>query len=201
MIVLVSGATADVPKMPAVIGRLYEPRGRNAFADDGRPWAIDNAAFSGFDEGAFWTLLGRLHDHRRSCLFVAAPDVVGKAAETLVLFARWSPIIRRMGYPVALVGQDGLTMDAVPWRDLDAVFIGGTTEWKLSQTTMSLCAYGRALGKWVHMGRVNSLRRLKQASRFGCQSVDGSGWSKWPKTRLPMAVDWLDAIARQECLL
>jgi hypothetical protein len=186
--------------MPESVGRLYVPAAWGSFIADGRPWAVDNGAFAGFDEASFWALLGRLHKHRTTCLFVAAPDVVGDARATLRLFAEWQPVIARMGFPVALVGQDGLTMDMVPWDCLDAVFLGGSTGWKLGHMATTLAGYGNARGKWVHMGRVNSRRRIRHAHRIGCQSIDGSGWSKWPAIRLPMAVDWMRNAEASPCL-
>ncbi|MET7951049.1 hypothetical protein [Micromonospora sp. NPDC005324] len=33
--------------------------------------------------------------------------------------------------PAALVAQDGLKAPAVPWHAIDALFIGGSTAWKL----------------------------------------------------------------------
>ncbi len=40
------------------------------------------------------------------------------------------------------------------------------------------------LGKWAHMGRVNTARRIHYAAVTGCDSIDGSGWSKYPKAML-----------------
>ena len=34
-------------------------------------------------------------------------------------------------------------------------------------------------GKWVHMGRVNSTRRIRYAASIGCDSVDGTKWVRW----------------------
>jgi len=62
----------------------------------------------------------------------------------------------------------------VPWDDFDALFIGGTTAWKLSEAVYQLCQEAKRRGKWVHMGRVNSLRRMRLAESFGCDSADGT---------------------------
>ena len=124
------------------------------------------------------------------CLFVAAPDVVGDATATLQKFMRWSTVIRAFGYPVALVGQNGLTATATPWRELDALFIGGDTAWKLGPEARNLIGIARGLGKWAHMGRVNSQRRLRYAESVGVQSVDGSGFSRFPEAMLAKADGW-----------
>jgi hypothetical protein len=34
-------------------------------------------------------------------------------------------------------------------------------------------------GKWVHMGRVNTDRRIRYAAAIGCDSIDGTKWVRW----------------------
>lgn len=176
---LVSGATKDVATAGANVGRLYVPKDRNPPVEDGRPHALDNGAFTGFDADAFVALLER-HRGRPGCLFVAAPDVVGDAASTLRQFKPWAPMIRALGYPVALVAQDGLTVADVPWSELDAIFIGGSTAWKMSRAAESILGWAAARGKWRHVGRVNSRRRMRHFHGLA-DSVDGSGFSRFGK--------------------
>lgn len=185
MIVLVSGATPEVRRHPHV-GVLVVPAAGNAPASLplDRPWAMDNGAFSGLDVPAFLRMLRRFQGYG-GCRFVTAPDVVEDAATTLELFAEWAPVIARHHWPVAFVGQDGLRLTDVPWWSCDAVFLGGSTAWKLGPTARDLAAYGQARGKWVHMGRVNSAQRLKYAMRIGCHSIDGRSWSAWSRRYLP----------------
>lgn len=40
------------------------------------------------------------------------------------------------------------------------------------------------------MGRVNSRRRWDYAREIGCDSVDGSSYSKWRDRWLPTALTW-----------
>jgi hypothetical protein len=101
------------------------------------------------------------------------------------MFEDWEPFIHSHGLPVAFVGQDGLSLRDVPWAKCEAVFLGGTTAWKLGRVARDLAAYGAARGKWVHMGRVNSKARLRYAMRIGCDSVDGTSWSRWSNLYLP----------------
>ncbi len=110
----------------------------------------------------------------QTCLFAAAPDVVGDAVETLKLAAKMYQAVRGLGFRVALVGQNGLENLAVPWDDFDAFFIGGSTEWKLGPQAAALVEEAKRRGKWVHMGRVNSLRRMQYAESIGCDSADGT---------------------------
>ena len=129
-------------------------------------WAMDNGAFNGFDPGAFMRMLERFAD-RPGCLFVTAPDVVGDAAATLAAWRFWSRVIGGLGLPVAFVAQDGLTAERVPWDDMAALFIGGSTDYKESAEVVSLMAYAKARGMWVHWGRVNGRRRYAMAKRTG----------------------------------
>lgn len=52
----------------------------------------------------------------------------------------------------------------------------------------------RRRGLWVHMGRVNSLRRLEIAVDFGCDSVDGNYLGFGPDANLPKLLRWLDVL-------
>jgi hypothetical protein len=98
---------------------------------------------------------------------------------------------RALGYPAALVAQDGLEDLAVPWRDMDAMFIGGTTSWKLGPAAAGLAAQARRRGLWVHLGQVNSLRRMRYAQAIGCHSVDGTFLAFGPDRNLPTLLRWL----------
>ena len=40
------------------------------------------------------------------------------------------------------------------------------------------CREARRRGKWVHMGRVNGLRRLRIALDFGVDTVDGTSLTR-----------------------
>lgn len=191
MIILVSGATSTVAKYPDV-GVLIVPDARNAISHiDGRAWAMDNGAFSGLDVPAFLRML-RKYTGQNGCLFVTAPDVVGDAGKTMEQFLDWEPFLHAQGWPLAFVGQDGLSLADVPWDSCEAVFLGGTTDWKLNRTARDLAAYGKARGKWVHMGRVNSARRLKYAIRIGCDSIDGTSFSRWSRRYIPRGLTTID---------
>jgi hypothetical protein len=135
-----------------------------------------------------------------SCLFATAPDVVGDAAATLALSAPLFRPIRQLGYPVALVAQDGLEHLDVPWADFDALFIGGTTAWKLSEAVVELVAEAKRQGKWVHMGRVNSYRRLRFADTIGCDSADGTFLKYGPDQNAIRIAEWFERLNRQPSL-
>lgn len=199
MILLISGATTTVKRYAASgrIGRLLRPGNGNL--PDSLPWAADNGAFSGFDPVAFRSFLARIKGYP-GCLWVAAPDVVANHAATLSLFREWEPELHAAGFPVAFILQDGATTEEIPWSSCEAVFIGGTTRFKLSRRAADLVAEGRERGKLCHMGRVNTKRRLRAAYQYGCDSVDGTSFSRWPDLWIPKGMNVLENLDRQDWL-
>jgi hypothetical protein len=197
------------------IGLLVQPGNRYDKQIHRYPdWAADNGAFTtkkgGFNAASFRTMLARpaLLAARERCLFVVAPDklvvlpcgtVVGDAAGTLEQFPAWAAEIRALGYPVALVAQNGLEgmLDAVPWDLVDVLFIGGSTEWKIGPCAAACTAHALALGKRVHMGRVNSGKRLAIAQAMGCDTADGTYLVFGPDKNLPKLLSWLDDAAER----
>lgn len=193
---LVSGATRTMERIrDPRLGRLVTPRSRNI--PDALPWALDNAAFSGFVEDAFVDALERYRGMPH-CLWVACPDVVADSVATLALFAAWHERVRKLGYRVALVAQNGLAVQDTPWDSIDCLFIGGDTRWKLSWEAHVLCREAKTRGKSVHIGRVNSKRRFLAARQMGADTIDGSGFSRFPDTRIPKALRWMDEHEPQE---
>ena len=183
MILLVSGATKDVRMagQDMNIGALITPQSGNKPPTD-IPWAADNAAYSNWDEKKFVRMLNKISQEETKPIFVACPDVVGNAIETAKQFRCWQPLIKEYNFPVALVLQDGQESIGVPWHEVDAVFIGGTNDFKLGQYVRYIVGAAKEKGKWVHMGRVNSQKRAKYAQKIGCDSIDGTHFSIEPKT-------------------
>jgi len=190
-------ATASGPKVrdamnQGLLGQIVTPAAGNRL-EAGREWCADNAVFAGRYPGdeAYLAWLADRHEHAALCRFAVAPDVVGDAAATLALSAPMLPRIRALGYPAALVAQNGLEDLDVPWDSFDVLFIGGDTGWKLGPAARALIVEARRLGKWVHMGRVNSRARLQYALTVGCDSVDGTYLAFGPDKNLPTLVGWL----------
>ena len=167
------------------VGQLLTPLTRYRLRDAARPWAIDNGAFSAFDKTAFLSLLAREEHHRDKCLFVAAPDVVGSARRTLEVFERWASQLA--GWRLALVCQDGQENLPLPWDFIDAVFIGGSTNWKGSHHAVQIIQAARLLGKHVHVGRVNDGARWKHFELLGVDTVDGTGIARYSHMREAIA--------------
>jgi hypothetical protein len=168
------------------LGVLSSPR-RIYKTVEGYPWAADNDAYLAWDESRYRAMLEQI-TNMQDCLFVTAPDVVGDSAETLRLFSRWRDEVAGTGHPIALVAQDGLNVNAVPWHAVDAIFVGGTTVWKLGSAARRIVSEARFRGIWTHMGRVNSRRRLIYAQSIGCQSVDGTSFSRFALSTLRWAL-------------
>jgi hypothetical protein len=177
------------------VGRFINPRAWGSIIP-GQTWAADNDSFSAWDEELFIRMLDRLRGIP-NCLFVTAPDVVGDSVLTLDRFPRWRDEIAGRGFPVAFVGQDGAEDTPIPWDDFQAWFVGGTDKWKLCHASARLVEEAKARGKWCHMGRVNSMRRIRQAFDFGCDSIDGKKWTAWPDQNMPGGVAWIRHLKRQ----
>lgn len=144
-------------------------------------WCADNQMFTKkYNHDKFFRWLRQIVIYRSKCKFVCAPDVVGDAAQTLRQWPHMSGAIRALGFPVALAAQDGLENLELP-NDFDALFVGGSTAWKLSDASISIIRKAQALGKWVHVGRVNDAERIGQCNRLGIDSVDGTAPIKHPK--------------------
>lgn len=202
---LVSGSTSSVAAIKEHrdrLGILLTPNNRNSVEtvlETGLPWAIDNGAFSGFNPNAFMKLCLRAENQPR-LLWVACPDVVADAAATLQWFRDWSPALHRLKLPVAFVAQDGLTTEQTPWDGFECLFLGGTTEWKLSHAAEDLAHEAKDRGKLVHMGRVNSQRRMQFAQLFKCDSIDGSSASMFGDRYIHRYLAWLKQLSEQPLL-
>jgi hypothetical protein len=192
------------------LGAILTPRQRNRLPA-GALFCIDNNCGPGKDgqagtgypgDRAYLQFLSHLSaQSRRRCVFATAPDVLGDAAATIERSARFVYRVRAwFGLPVALVAQDGLEDLDVPWTWFDALFLGGSTEWKLGAAARALTAEAKARGKHVHMGRVNSLARLRYARAIGCDSADGTHLAFAPDVNLPEVLGWLREVNQQGTL-
>lgn len=187
------------------IGLLATPdTGYRGHIQDFPAWAADNACFAkgeSFNLEAFLAWLAAFPaEQRATCLFAPAPDVVGDAVATLARSLPVLPMIRALGFPAAFVAQDGLEQTAIPWDAFDVLFIGGSTEWKLGPIARAAVAEAKARGKRVHMGRVNSHKRLAYAQAIGCDSADGTFIAFAPTKNLERVTDWLRKLALQPAL-
>lgn len=182
-------------------------------------FAADNGCFTTkgtFDVDAWHRWLRTVPTE--GCRFAVAPDVVGNHELTVIRSSEWLARIRELGLPAAFVAQNGAHPHNTPWEDFDVLFLGGSPEclpcgwvrpaelflvkrcpycgqfleeWKLSAAARILTAEAKARGMWVHMGRVNSFKRLAYAASIGCDSADGTYLAYGPDKNLPKLEGWL----------
>lgn len=152
--------------------QLRTPLTRNALG--GVPYGLDNGCFARFERE---TWLKQVDEARKvRPLFVTLPDIVGDSRRTLDLFDHFYDHTR--GVPRALVLQDGIGQHAIPWAQLDAVFVGGSDAFKIASEAINACKAAKMMGKWVHVGRVNTASRVRNWLGLA-DSIDGSGISRF----------------------
>tara|TARA_R110000851_G_C12826546_1_gene540196 strand:+ start:4 stop:666 length:663 start_codon:yes stop_codon:yes gene_type:complete len=145
-----------------------------SYALSGVPYGLDNGCFKRFEQKTWERLLNEAEEQMPK--FVCLPDIVGDAVRTLDLFSAFER--KTNGLPRALVLQDGIGSHRVDWDKLSAVFVGGSDAFKTSSEAMNACRTAKMLGKWVHVGRVNTAARVKYWIGVA-DSIDGSGISKY----------------------
>ncbi len=144
-------------------------------AKPGLRYGLDNGCFKHFDR-AVWERMVEEAEGSADCVFVALPDVVGDAQRTAELFEHFRPFTN--GLPRCLVLQNGIDRVSIPWGDLAAVFIGGDDAFKFSRDALQAAKTAKMLGKWVHVGRVNTPGRVRNWLGLA-DSIDGSGISRF----------------------
>jgi hypothetical protein len=170
-------------RYPGKIGHLFgptdfpatrNPRTKGPF--EFCPYALDNGAFGAFASGNEWDerqwlhLLKTVRIRRIRPLWALVPDVVSHRDATLKRWEQYFPTVQRLGFDSAFAVQDGLLPADVP-ANAAVVFVGGSTKWKWRMLQVWCASLSR-----VHVGRVNSYRRLWQCHDAGAESCDGTGW-------------------------
>tara|TARA_R110002020_G_scaffold469119_1_gene693874 strand:- start:899 stop:1525 length:627 start_codon:yes stop_codon:yes gene_type:complete len=164
-------------------------------------WAMDNGCFSQpnkYSDAGFINHLTNINDH--SALFAVAPDVLGDNVGTKIRSIPMLRKIRELGYKAAYVIQDGEKVNTVCWDELDCIFVGGTTQYKLSQDAENIVKEAKNKDKWVHMGRVNTWTRFKNAKYMGCDSADGNCIAFAPDINTKLVLSWLNNLEQQPFL-
>lgn len=173
------------------LGALFSPSAGNSIkpiVQNSVPWAADNDCFTGFNEQKYRKMLIKLVNHP-GCLFVTAPDKVKDGKETLSLFEVWQPVLRAHHLPVALVAQDGMSPSDIEWGELDWIFIGGSTEFKVGKEGKKIIDRAKEENKKVHVGRVSTHGRIKYCLESGVDTIDGTRFSWFDKKLLGAALD------------
>lgn len=165
---------------------LLQPNSRPCRPSEGMRWALDNGAWYAHQRNEPWdedAFLAMLEQHADGADWVVAPDIVAGGVASLERSASWLPGLLARGLQVLIAVQDGMTVADVD-RLLGArvgLFVGGSTEWKLA----TLGAWGelaRRRSCWLHVGRVNSARRIRLCKDARATSFDGSSPVQFPST-------------------
>ena len=150
---------------------------------EGFRYALDNGAWHAFanqlpfDRAAF---LAAYHKLGPGADFVVLPDIVAGGKRSLAYSLNWR---RELGTPLCpqlLAVQDGMDADEVALMvgPEFGLFVGGTTEWKLA-TLPIWAALARTRQAYLHVGRVNTVRRIALCAAAGADSFDGSNASRY----------------------
>lgn len=141
---------------------------------EGRQWGVDNGCFTGkYLHERYVDYLEKHLPWRSTCLFATVPDVVGDAKETRERWDHYHPILSEIGLPMAFVAQDGCVASDVP-AEAQCLFVGGTDDFKLTDRAVRVIEHAKERGLWVHIGRVNSQKRIRWCRSVGADSVDGT---------------------------
>lgn len=172
---------------------------RGELRTEGFPYALDNGAWTAFQRGEAFDVAAfeRAVDALGSGAdFIVAPDIVEGGGRSLRLSESWLERLALIA-PVLIAVQDGIAAaDVEPLIGARVgLFVGGSTEWK-ERTAPTWGALGRTRGAHVHVGRVNTARRIHLCAHAGAHSFDGSS-----VTRFVANLPRLDRARRQEPLV
>lgn len=200
-----SGPDVRAAMSAGLLGCMTTPAQGNRIPD-GAMYACDNSKFGadgkgkhwpGLDEWRAWLTRTVTRYGADRCLWALAPDVPFDAVATLAESLPELAFIRSLDVPAAFAAQDGCEHGLIPWDAFDVLFLAGSTEWKTGSIAARLAAEATGRGKTVHMGRVNSRKRLRLAHEFGCATADGTYIAFGPDTNLPATLAWSAEINSQ----
>jgi hypothetical protein len=155
-----------------IAGQLLTPLTRYKLCQD--VFGIDNGGFTGAKIQGFTKIVNKNYEFRANCLFAAVPDKVENHKETLSMWGDYHHLAD--GYKKAFVVQDGF--DGWP-SNADAIFIGGSTEFKDSYECDQIVLLALDNNMHVHIGRVNTFDRFYHFHKLGAHTCDGSGVSMY----------------------
>lgn len=177
------------------LGMLVSPR------DFRQPWcpnyACDNDCYRHSNTPGWWESGGEAKwlkmlervaaaNHEAAPLFCALPDVVADWERTIERAYHYRATVERYDFKTAICLQDGCE-----WKDVndfapDAVFVGGTREWKWHNCRQIIHMFkGRY---WVHVGKVNGWRAIRMVRQWGADSADGTGLARHFDEVLPQVL-------------
>jgi hypothetical protein len=133
---------------------------------EGMRWGADLGVLDGpkwlkrFDPDKAFPWLGSMWKHKDTCMFIPVPDVYQDARKTIEAYLEWWT--HMWAWPLAFIAQDGQEDEEFPLpKTWVALFVGGSTEWKLSDAAHGVIIAAQEMGKHIHIGRVNWMRRYR----------------------------------------
>ena len=135
---------------------------------------------------------------RERCLFAVAPDVVCDAGASA---SDWRGFTARCakgsGRPSRSQPRTGLRIWMSPGTRSMCRSSAATPDGNSARLPEKLVSEAKKRHKKVHMGRVNSLKRLRYAEAIGCDTADGTYLTFAPDQNLRVVLGW-DRAANQQ---
>lgn len=157
-------------------------------------WMLENNRFTKrFTESKWLHWLNRLEPWRDTCIAIVVPDVPFSAAGTLEQFRQYSHVPKMHGYPVALVTQNGMTINDITWNEIDTLFLGGDDEHKRGVDGQRLAFEAKHRGKWLHIGRCNSGQAMVEHWPYA-DSWDGTTLAKHPHQQVKSIITGIESV-------
>jgi len=165
----------------------------------GRPYALDNGAWTAhqqgteFDSDAFMHAVDKVGEKAE---WIVLPDIVMGGQRSLDLSLSWLEKLAGLPARLLIAVQNGMTLDDVRnhLNPMVGIFVGGDSAWK-EETTPMWGSLARRRNCYLHVGRVNSQRRIAICAAAGADSFDGTSVTRYAVTMRP-----LDAARRQSDL-
>lgn len=163
---------------------LLSPTG--VLRHEGFAYCLDNGAWTYhqlgvlFDEARFAAALAAFGP---GADFVITPDIVLGGRDSLALSLSWLPRVLAHTRLALIPVQDGMVAADVAdlVGDRVGIFVGGSTQWK-ERSLPVWAGVRRATGCYLHVGRVNTARRIAICAAAGADSFDGTSASRYAVT-------------------
>lgn len=146
-----------------------------------------------FDTDAFLRAVDLVGEHAD---WIVLPDIVLGGQRSLDLSLSWLDKLKGIPTRLLIAVQNGMQPDDVRryLNPMVGLFVGGDTAWKES-TCETWGSLARRRNCYLHVGRVNSQRRIGICAAAGADSFDGTSVTRYAVTMRP-----LDAARRQSDL-
>jgi len=162
-------------------------------SNHGFRYAIDNGAWRAYQQGLDFDAVAFqecLSEHASDAEFIVVPDIVCGGLASLEFSREWMSRLKRFGRRLLVPVQDGMKVGDLSDMVSNSVgiFVGGSTEFKEGTASMwgRLC---RSKGAYLHVGRVNTCRRIAICAEASADSFDGTSATVFSKNvrKLTMA--------------